>query len=410
MHFSHNKQTAKQPPWKQSMNVLFLSSHTFLTKEIENALRKRTDLTLLTMDVPQYPQIPYIETLIDKIGYFLPALVISVNDGGFDYNGVFQKILISKGCLLANWYHDYPFYEEIFHGRVMIPQKETLFFISEESFVQESLNRGFNSFFLPLATDPVYFYSDSDNRLTKDISFVGNSSSFFIDSVITEKRGQEIEKIISLLGMIKKKYYSNPMTNIRDLLISNEILWENKTSLARNELFFLLEWLCGYFYRKDFIVNISQKYQKSFTCFGDADWKHIIDPLQVSTEACYYTTLHEVYKSSKINLNINRIQIRTSFTQRIFDCSACGAFILTDKRKQNSNYFCTEGKQKELVEFSSLEECTSLIDFYLVHEEERIEIAKRAKKNVLENHTYDNRIETMLSVCKKHLSNGYLSN
>jgi spore maturation protein CgeB len=384
------------------MNVLFLSSHTFLTKEIENALRKRTDLTVLTIDVPQYPQTPYIETLIDQISYFLPALVISVNDGGFDYKGIFQNILISKGCHLANWYHDYPFYEEIFHGRIMVPQKKCLFFVSEESFVQESRDRGFNSFFLPLATDPFYFYPDDNIRYTKDISFVGNSSSFFIDSVITEKRGQEIEKIISVLGMIKKQYYGNPMSNIRDLLILKESLWENKTNLARNELLFILEWLCGYFYRRDFIVNISQKYQKKFNCFGDADWKHFIDPLQVSTEACYYTTLHEIYKSSKINLNINRIQIRTSFTQRIFDCSACGGFILTDKRKLNNTFFCTRGMQKELVEFSSFEECTSLIDFYLSHEEERLEITERAKKKVLKDHTYDNRIETMLEVCKKH--------
>ena len=382
------------------MNVLFLRSHTFLTKEIENALLKRSDLTVLTIDIPQYPQISYIENLIEKISYFLPALVISINDGGFDYKGVFQKNLISKGCHLVNWYHDYPFYEEIFHGRIMVPQKENFFFISEESFVQEAQNRGFDSFFLPLATDPVYFYPSSSNDFTKDISFVGNSSSLFIDSVITEKRGQEIEKIISVLGMVKKNYYDDPEINVRDLLIKNEVLWENKTSLPRDELLFILEWLCGYFYRRDFIVKLSQRYSKTFTCFGDADWKFFIDPSQVSTEACYYTTLRDVYKSCKINLNINRIQIRTSFTQRIFDCSASGAFILTDKRKLNSTLFCTEGKEKELIEFSSFEECVSLIDYYLIHEEERIEIAERAKRKVLANHTYDNRINTLLYECK----------
>lgn len=380
------------------MNVLFFNSRTFLTKEVENALRKRLELNVHTVDIPQYPDSNSIENIISQISNIFPAIVFSINDAGFDYQGKIQNKLIEKGCYIVNWYHDNPFYEEIFHGRRLMPAKERIDLVSEECFVKKLRDRNFNSYFLPLATDPTFF-SDSKCTLERDLAFVGNSSSLFIDSLVTEKRSHEVEKVMPLLSILKKNYYSDTKFNINEFLIKNKPHWQGKTNLRDEELLFILEWLCGYFYRRDFIVSIANRFKQNFTCFGDANWKHFINPLQVSTEACYYTTLQNVYKSSRINLNVNRVQIRTSFTQRIFDCSACGAFILTDKRKLNNTIFTTTGSNKNLVQFSSLEECCALIDYYLLRDEERKEISERAKLHVLKNHTYDNRIDTIINLC-----------
>jgi spore maturation protein CgeB len=107
---------------------------------------------------------------------------------------------------------------------------------------------------------------------------------------------------------------------------------------------------------------------------------------QVSTDACYYTNLCSYYRSTRVNLNINRIQIKTSFTQRIFDCKASGAFVLTEKRPLNSRYFVTEGPEKELVEFSSRPQCMELIDYYCEHDDERQRIALAGREKVLKLH------------------------
>ena len=104
---------------------------------------------------------------------------------------------------------------------------------------------------------------------------------------------------------------------------------------------------------------------------------------------------------TKINLNINRVHIPTSFTQRHFDCKACGAFLLTDKRLMNNQIFVTEGKNKEIVEFSSKKECIELIDYYLIHEDERKKIADSGMDKILNNHTYDHRIEELWQICKR---------
>lgn len=381
------------------MNIIFFNSHTFLTRELINSLKKRTNHYVVIISVPQYPSDTQINMIFEQIGRFLPGLIVTINDAGCDYSGKLLEILSAKGCFFANWYTDYPFYEEIFHGRVMKPRSDRIDFVSEASFVSEMSMRGFNSCFLPLATDPEFFNENSAVEFTRDVAFVGNSSAEFIASVIDEKREGELEKLISLQSELKKQYFSDPTFNIHEFLLHNRSLWEGKTLLPENELMFLMEWFIGYLYRRDFIGNLARRYGMRFTCFGDPYWRNFIDPSQVSTDACYYTNLSDYYRSTRVNINVNRIQIRTAFTQRIFDCAASGAFILTDKRECNSRFFRTSGAEPELIEFNSPSHCFELIDYFLDHEEERIAIAARIQENVLRNHTYDNRVEEIIDIC-----------
>lgn len=382
------------------MNILFIHSHTFLTCEVENALRKRADLNVTTVSMPLNPDRVAIASALDSIKAVLPALVVIINDAGTDKDGIFVKKLINHGCCIVNWFHDYPLYEQIFSGRVLLTDPRIVYLVSEQSFVTIMEERGCQTYFLPLATDPAFFPPSQDTIFLNDVSFVGNSSSLFIDSIMTEHRGNEINKLLPLLASLKKQYYENPRIDIHQYLIINKALWDGKTSLDDYETVFLLEWLCGYFYRRDFVVAVSDHFKERFVCFGDGDWEHFIKQSRVSAEACYYTTLYKCYASTKVNLNINRIQIRTSFTQRIFDCAACGAFLLTDKRELNSSYFTTDGSGQELVEFTSLKDCIDKTEYFIAHENERKAIAARAQKKVLELHTYKQRVESIIAICK----------
>lgn len=384
------------------MNIIFFNSHTFLTREISNTLCRLFGNRFINVNIPQYPNESEIQSTYEQMRAFLPGLVISVNDAGFDYHGNLSNKLISAGCLIVNWYHDYPFYEEIFFGRLMEPSKSRIDFISEESFLPEMKERGFASAFLPLATDPEFFNTKKKNEAIRDVAFVGNSSSVFMDSLLTEKRVKELEKLLSLQSEMKRRYQNDTGFDIINFLLNNKQLWQNKTDLDDRQLLFCIEWMIGYLYRRDFICCISKRYREKFTCFGDAYWKNFISQSVVSTEACYYSNLCNIYRSTKVNLNVNRIQIKTAFTQRIFDCAASGAFILTDKRKWNSRLFKTAGADCELVEFDSFQHCCDLIDYYLEHEEERFRIAEAANRKVMQYHTYDNRIAEMLEICRNN--------
>jgi len=384
------------------MNVLFLKSKTFLAREVENALKKRVDIRPVITAIPEHLPPESVPSVFEQIKQYLPALVISINNAGTDFQGALCDLIASSGSFLCNWFLDDPFYEDIFCKRQTPAAKNRIDFVSEESFVPVFRQRGRKAYFLPLAVDPLYFNIEGPVDLKRDIAFVGNSSLEWFESLCTEEIRKELENFAPLLKTLRTMYYNGPSTaDLKSYLLTNPGLWENKTVLDRDKFLFLLEWTVGYFYRRDFIVEIAKRFKERFTCFGDVYWSKSIDPTLVSTDACYYTNLCSYYRSTKVNLNINRVQVRTSFTQRIFDCKAAGAFVLTEKRPLNSRYFNTEGPDRELVEFSSWPECMELIDYYCEHDEERRRIALAGREKVLKLHTYDARLEFMIAQCKK---------
>ena len=384
------------------MNVVFFKSNTFLAQELENALKKRNDLNLLITSIPEKIPQQAAHSVIDQIKSHLPAVVISINNAGYDVQGALCDLLSSAGCYQCNWFLDDPFYEDIFFNRRMPDVKNRLDFVSEETFVPLMKEKGYHAYFLPLATDPLYFNTNGETVYKRDCAFVGNSSLSLLDSIITKDAANEIEKHARLLNDLKKYYYDNPCdADIKGRLRKNASQWKDSTVMDNAQFLFRMEWLVGYFYRRDFIIEMAKKLKKRFMCFGDIYWSKFIDPSLVSTDACYYTNLRDYYRSTKVNLNINRIQIRTAFTQRIFDCKASAAFLLTEKRGLNSRFFVTEGKNKELVEFSSWPQCLKLIDYYCEHEEGREKIARAGREKVLAEHTYDRRIGQILEVCRK---------
>jgi spore maturation protein CgeB len=384
------------------LKVVFFNSKTFLNKELLGALKRRKDFHTLCVDIPALPAPQTAPVVFEQLLSFLPAVVISLNDAGYDPAGTLSSLISQTGSFQLNWYYDDPLYEHIYHKRALPDFSRRIDFVSERSFVPLLAEKGFNAHFLPLGTDPEYFNLLSPAPEYKyDISFVGNSSIQFIDDIVTEPIQKDLDRCKPLLVRIKQIYYNNPRENIREWLYAHADEWNNKITIDPDVFVFVMQWMVGYFYRKDFVVNLACVYPNKFMCFGDMYWSKFMAPSQVSPNAMYYKNLCSYYRSSKINININRIQTLTSFTQRIFDCKASGAFLLTDKRQLNKEFFITEGPGREFVEYSSLEDCKKLIDYFLKHDDEREEIAHAGVEKVLKNHTYDNRVDEMFGVFRK---------
>lgn len=383
------------------MNIIFFNSETLVTREIVNALQKRKDIKLININIPFFPPQEKAESIFEKLKSYLPATILSINDAGYDLKGKLHNLIAQSGSYQVNWYHDYPFYYNIFKNRSSFLSKNRIDFISEKSYVDLLRSDGRNGHFLPLATDPVYFNTSESRTFERDIAFVGNSSLELMDTIITEETSEDIERNKKLFLDLKSSYYKDFTFNIREFLLAHEDTWVNTITVPKEKFIFCMEWMVGYLFRRDFIVDIAKMYKNKFTLFGDLYWTHFIDKPLVTPEACYYDNLCHYYRSTKINLNVNRIQIATSFTQRHFDTKACGAFLLTDKRELNREFFITDGPEKEIVEFETLAHCHELINYYLEHEDEREKIAETGIEKIFKNHTYDNRIDEIKEVCKR---------
>jgi hypothetical protein len=109
-----------------------------------------------------------------------------------------------------------------------------------------------------------------------------------------------------------------------------------------------------------------------------------------------YYSLHqiaEVYNRSKIVINLMPDGIKT-LTYRTFEGMACGALMLTEETDSGLGRLFRRGEH--LVVFRDDAEMYRLIDYYLAHETEREQIARAGQLLVRTQHTWDERMKTLV--------------
>lgn len=111
----------------------------------------------------------------------------------------------------------------------------------------------------------------------------------------------------------------------------------------------------------------------------------------------------KIYSASKIVLVTHYQDPEKRFhvyqaSPKIFEAMACGAFTVSDNQRDVFSLF-KDGEH--LVRFDNPGELVKKIKYYLDHSEERERIAMQGREEVLKNHTYEHRIEKLLSVVEK---------
>ena len=84
-------------------------------------------------------------------------------------------------------------------------------------------------------------------------------------------------------------------------------------------------------------------------------------------------------------------------TCRPFEVAACGGFCLSEPKKDLGSFFRLG---EEMVVYENLEDLKKKLEYYLRHDDERVEIAARGRLRALREHTYDHRAREMLDVLR----------
>lgn len=107
------------------------------------------------------------------------------------------------------------------------------------------------------------------------------------------------------------------------------------------------------------------------------------------------TEMPKVFQASKINLNMTMRPIETGLSLRVWDIMGCGGFLLTNYQAEIPNYFEIG---HDLETYESMEELEEKVHYYLMHDEERVEIAINGYEKVAKYHTYEIRLAQMIKV------------
>ena len=105
----------------------------------------------------------------------------------------------------------------------------------------------------------------------------------------------------------------------------------------------------------------------------------------------------KIYNASKINVVIHYQDSKVPCHQaspKLFESMACGAFVLCDRQKDAMRLF-KDGEH--LVYFDDAKDLRKKAEYYLNHNQERIQIARQGYEEALARHTYQDRFKTMLN-------------
>lgn len=107
------------------------------------------------------------------------------------------------------------------------------------------------------------------------------------------------------------------------------------------------------------------------------------------------TEMPLIFNNSKININITAKSIRSGLSLRIFDVLGCGGFLITNYQAELPDFFEIG---KDLVAYESLDDLINKCNYYLKHNDERMEIADNGYKKVKQFHSYDTRLIQMIDM------------
>ena len=396
---------ARYPRFAQAKpRILLLHSDYFLMDEIGSALA-RLAVEHVRIDVGDMGRgrEGFVEELLARTVSFRPDFALTVNHLGLDREGRLAGLLDELGLPLASWFVDSP--ELILYRYPRQNTPGVAVFTWDRDAVEPLRAMGFATVFhLPLATDPARFHpgaGDPDPAWIAPVSFVGHSlvdrvEGFWSETGLSRETraafdpalaGFAVDPERSAAEFLRAKHPS--LARILDSLDSLEaaLNLEKYVTFAatRDHRAACLRALAG---REPLVV-------------GDAGWPALLGPdagkggwWKSHPPVQYGRDLPRLYPAAQVNFNATSLQMKGAVNQRVFDCPAAGAFVLTDHRRQLEELF---EPGLEVAVYESVEGIPEVLDRWLADGPGREKLARRARARVLSEHTYDRRLERLMA-------------
>lgn len=327
----------------------------------------------------------------------------------FNFFPIAAKACNVRNVKYAAWIYNTPFL--LRYSKYAMLDTNYIFFFDKSLFYDFKRNGLKNAFYLPMAAPVDYYDSmiieeEKKESYGADISFVGSTYSEMRQDFSQMMNGVN-EYTAGYLNAIMKMQGELYGNFILEELLTDNILrelqhvcpiqrgtdeWETDAWIYAN--YFLARQLTGE-QRREQLELLGQRYSvKLFTPEQTPNMKHVVNCGPVD----YEKEMPIVFKNSRINLNMTLRSIHTGIPLRAMDIMGCGGFLLTNYQEDFLEYF---EPGVDYVYYSSREELLELADYYMNHEEERLEIARNGYHRVKAEHTYRDRIEYLLMRIKE---------
>jgi len=389
--------------------ILFLEWNSFGNLYIQQAFRQlHMEIDVMKLDTHEINtrlDSAYTEQLVKKIIGSTYYFVFS-----FNYYPI--GAMACKACRVpyVSWTYDSPFIQ--LYSKTL--GYDTNFaFIFDRGTCANLEEKGYNTYYLPMAAPMDGYKSilqnkDRGKRFFGDISFVGSLYNEPAMNMYRHMDGlKDYEKgYVDALIMAQKNVYGYNF--IEKILSDNPQIVEKIREVcpvqAQGDGIESVEWtLANYFLsrrvtaieRTEIMEMLGQRYSVNLYTPGTVDIKGVKN----CGKADYHQEAPHIFANSKINLNITLRSIQTGISLRAFDIMGCGGFLLSNYQEDYLELFEPD---EDIVLYYSYEDLLDKVDFYLKNETERKRIALNGYQKVITNHTYLQRVETILDIVSEY--------
>ncbi len=327
-----------------------------------------------------------LKELFESLVTFKPDFILTANLSGMDVDGVLARFYADLAIPHATWFVDEP--RSIVMGKQAFASEYAVAFTWERAYIPYLKQAGFAAaHHLPLAADTTYFDAEPASCWTHDTTFVASSMTAFaareFDRLAHWPQLESAVRDALDNGNVTRESFGEGLESIIDTSVLHSV---DEHGRRQAELVCFIEGTRRL--RHAFVNDLAVD---GLEVYGDDGWRDA--GIANSPSVHYAEGLPDLYRSSKINLNLTSIQMPTAVNQRVFDCPAAGGFLLTDAQADLETLF---DAPNETARFTGFDEARDLIRYYNTHETERLAITRRARARIMAEHTYEHRLRSVV--------------
>lgn len=378
------------------MKVLFWQWHSFMNRGIEKALKNMEipyDTFFYQLDDWE-KNADFQQKLDEKMRMANYDKILSVN-----YCPLVAQVCANRKIPYVAWVYDSPMNIRELGD---INNGYTTVYMFDRGAAELYQSAGYPVQYLPLAVDGDAFAAElmpaEQKQYETDISLVGNlyqtEYAYFSGPLNDYQRGY-LEGLVNA----QMKVYGGFL--IPELLTDELLSDLNKSyrkasggrfQMGRRELEYMLA--CEVTGRERYIALalLSNHYRVALYSKNQDERLKSVD---YKGYADYYSQMPQIFRYSKVNLNISLKAIYTGLPLRVLDVMGCGGFLMTNYQIELPEYFQIG---EECVAYENLEDMYDKVAFYLEHEEERKRIAQNGLAKVKRDFTFEERLGVLLDL------------
>lgn len=375
------------------MRILFWQWNAFMQKGMEKAMKRlNVEYDVLYHQPKDWERDEVFEKKIkEELAKGLYDKVLSVN-----YCPIVSKACQNQNVTYIAWVYDSPI-----HIRDISSFKNECnrIYFFDRGQVQRYESMGFtNIYHLPLAVDETVWDMNNDNLCKSDVAMVGqlykSDFNYLLGPLDQYNRGL-LEGYISAQEIIYGAYLLEDIITDSKMEELNKIYCKasgGKVSVKKAELEYACA--CEITGRERFkALHLLSQYCSVDLYSGNVDNR--LKNVNQCEYVDYYSKMPDIFRSTKINLNISLKTIRTGIPLRVLDVLSCGGFLVTNYQEELFEYF---EPGVDIVVYEDIKDLVYKVRYYLEYEEERKIIAMNGRRKVLEYFDFDSRMKKLLEI------------